>query len=321
MSLAQINATTLLCRLLELEKPEINGLALLEGEQSDAGRDLLRERLLVIGPSLSWVTCPECGVELARVVRELAHEQILLRCDECGEVSTRRALQETYKVSLSKMVDRIMIGLGTVPSAKKDILTDKVWRIGVIEPARGKAQTVYFARHLHDQRVAHRLLEQMQLDKAKNSARIITSCELPLPQGSLLTDFDVVNLGAVARISQSKFEFFKDRLAQSLPLPVEDVPLGTTLRHVRTRGKAYINAIEYDLEPVHVRILLALMDDFDHEMERSQLRSACNSEADPFSPRKLFDRQLHVYRTFIDYRSGDKVYALLIPPDDGGWLN
>ena len=115
-----------------------------------------------------------------------------------------------------------------------------------------------------------------------------------MPQGSLLTDFDVVNLGAVARLSQSKFEFFKDRLAQSSSLPVEDVPLGTTLRHVRTRGKAYINDIEYELEPVHVRILVALMDDFDHEMERSQLRSACNSEADPFSPRKLFDRQLDV---------------------------
>ena len=321
MSLAQINATTLLCRLLELEKPEINGLALLEGGQSDAGRDLLRERLLVIGPSLSWVTCPECGVEPARVVRELAHEQILLRCDECGEVSTRRALQETYKVSLSKMVDRIMIGLGTVPSAKKEILTDKVWRIGVIEPARGKAQTVYFARHLHDQRVAHRLLEQMQLDKAKSSARIIASCELPLPQGSLLTDFDVVNLGAVARLSQSKFEFFKDRLAQSSSLPVEDVPLGTTLRHVRTRGKAYINDIEYDLEPRQKAILLALIESKDHELSNDQLRTACHSQANMFSPSKVFDRNALVYKTFIKYMSADDVYMLLIAAEDQDWLS
>ena len=117
MSLAQISATSLLCQLLERVKPEINGGALLEGEYGDAGRDLLRERVLVIGASLSYLTCPECGVELARVVRELAREQILLRCDECGEVNAHRALQETYKVSLSKVIDRMRIGLGTTPSA------------------------------------------------------------------------------------------------------------------------------------------------------------------------------------------------------------
>ncbi len=321
MSLAQINATTLLCRVLELENPEINGGVLREGEHGDAGRELLRERLLVIGPSLSWVTCPECGVELARVVRELAHEKILLRCDECGEVSTRRALQETYKVSLSKMVDRIMIGLGTVPSAKKEILTDKVWRIGVIEPARGKAQTVYFARHLHDQKVAHRLLEQMQLDKAKNSARIITSCELPLPQGSLLTEFDVVNLSAVARISQNKFDFFKERLAHPLPLSVEDAPLGTTLRHVRTRGKAYINEIEYDLEPRQKAVLLALIEIKDHELSNDRLRTACHSQANTFSPSKVFDRNPLVYKTFIKYMSADDVYMLQIAVEDQDWLS
>ena len=100
MSLAQISATSVLCQLLEREKPEVNGMTLLGGEYGNAGRDLLRERLLVVGASLSHVTCPECGVELARVVRDLAHENILLSCDECGEVTSPRSLQETYKVSL-----------------------------------------------------------------------------------------------------------------------------------------------------------------------------------------------------------------------------
>ncbi|MCX7144027.1 MAG: hypothetical protein NT123_23890 [Proteobacteria bacterium] len=103
MSLAQISATALLCRLMEHDKAEINGMALLEGEHRDAGRDLLRERLLVIGNSLSWVTCPECGVELARVVRELAHDQLLLRCNQCGDFNASRAIQQTYKVSLPKV--------------------------------------------------------------------------------------------------------------------------------------------------------------------------------------------------------------------------
>jgi len=321
LSLAQISATSLLCQLLERDKPQINGKALLEGEYGDAGRDLLRERVLVIGASLSYVTCPECGVELARVVRELAHDQILLRCDECGEVSTHRALQATYKVSLSKVIDRMMIGLGTTPSARKDIQTDVAWRIGMTEPARGHALTWYFARHLHNAAVARRVLEQIRLDKASQSCRLITSAELPLPVDSPLTEFDVVNLSSVARLSQNKFEFFKERLSVVTPLPPQDVPLGTTLRHVRAQSKAYIDGVEYALEPMHVRILVALMDDFDHEMESSNLRTACDSDADPFSPRKVFDRQLDVYRTFIRYRAGDKVYALVIPADDSEWLS
>ena len=52
MSLSQINATTVLCHLLERQKPEVNGMTLLGGEYGEAGRDLLRERLLVVGASL-----------------------------------------------------------------------------------------------------------------------------------------------------------------------------------------------------------------------------------------------------------------------------
>src|SRR5487761_2639670 len=105
MSLDQIHATSLLCHLLEQRKPEINGNALLSGENENAGRDLVHERLLVLGPTLSWVTCPECGVELARVDREIGEDQILLRCDECGEVKAGRDLMRTYRVNLDKLVD------------------------------------------------------------------------------------------------------------------------------------------------------------------------------------------------------------------------
>jgi len=163
VSLAQINATSVLCQLLERDKPEVNGTTLLGGEYGEAGRDLLRERLLVVGASLSHVTCPECGEELARVVRDLAHEKILLYCDECSEVSSPRSLQETYKVSLSKFIDRLMLGLGTAPSAKKEVATEVAWRIGVTEPSRGKPLTWYFARHLHDHMVAQWLVETSNL--------------------------------------------------------------------------------------------------------------------------------------------------------------
>ena len=46
MSQAQVDATALLCRLLERDKPEINGQALVT-DHADAATHLLRERLLV----------------------------------------------------------------------------------------------------------------------------------------------------------------------------------------------------------------------------------------------------------------------------------
>ena len=213
-------------------------MTLLGGEYGDAGRDLLRERLLVVGTSLSHVTCPECGVELARVVRDLAHENILLSCDECGEVTSPRSLQETYKVSLPKLIDRLMLGLGTQPSAKKEVATEVAWRIGVTEPVRGKPLTWYFARHLHDHKAAQRLVETIRQDQAHKSAKVLTSSALPLPEGSPLSDFDVVHLSDIARISQSKFEFFNDRMTVPVAAPVEDTQFRTTLRLVRTEGHA-----------------------------------------------------------------------------------
>ena len=65
MSLAQISATSVLCQLLEREKPEVNGMTLLGGEYGNAGRDLLRERLLVVGGEPATGT-PEQAAEFLR---------------------------------------------------------------------------------------------------------------------------------------------------------------------------------------------------------------------------------------------------------------
>lgn len=320
MSATQISTTSVLCQLLEREKPEVNGMALLNGQYGSAGKDLLRERLLVIGQSLSHVTCSECEIELARVVRDLAHEKILLYCDECGEVNSPRSLQETYKVSLPKFIDRLMLGLGTTPSAKKEINPEVAWRIGITEPTRGKPFTWYFARHLHDHKVAQRLVETIRRDQAHKSAKIITSSELPLPEGSPLMSFDVVNLSAVARISQSKFEFFSDRMAVPVAVSIDAPQFQTTLRFVRNEDKVRVDGRTYELEPRQKDILLALIENSDHEMETSALRTACNSQANQFSPSKAFERNVQVYKKFIKYQSDDRVYTLKIPEEDRDWL-
>lgn len=316
MSGKLVNATEVLCRLLEQSKPTINGAALLGGEFGEGGHELVRERLLVLGPALSYVTCPDCGIEMARVVRFVGVDQVLLYCDECGEVDADRALLQTYTVSLSRFIDRMVSSLELTPSNRKAIDNDISWRLGVHEHKRGKAQTWYFARHLNDHTVARHLLDQIRSDNAAQSAKIITSTDVPLPDGSPLVGYDIKNLAAIARMSQNVFLFFDDRAEATVAQPEEEPAPVTSLRHVRHKGWAYVDGEKYELEGMQQKILLALMDAHAHRLEGKVIADRCGSDAFPFQPAKYFGRNNEVYKAFARYVPGDKVYELIIHPED-----
>ncbi len=320
MSDTQLRATELLCQLLEQKKPEINGLELLQGQRGDAGRELLRERLLVMGPGLTWVTCPECGVALARVDRETGKDQVLLRCDDCGDTITSREITRSYRVSLPKVLNLLSIGLNLQSTSHKVIDADRAWRLGSAASSRNAPLTWYFARHLHDPTVAKRVLEQMRADQASRSAKILTTSEVPLPEGSPLFDYPVVNLCAIGRVSKSSFTFFPERAQLPVENVAENPACHTSLRYVRERGVAYVEGERYMLEPMQAKILIALMDDHDHQMAASQLRDRCGSDAASFQPIKYFDRNKPVYQAFIRYLPSEKEYALVIPEEDRDWL-
>lgn len=315
MSGKLVNATGVLCRLLEQSKPTINGVALLGGECGEGGHELVRERLLVLGPTLSYVTCPDCGIEMARVVRSVGVDQVLLYCDECGEVDADRALLQTYTVSLSRFIDRMVSSLELTPSNRKAIDNDISWRLGVQEHKRGKAQTWYFARHLNDHTVARHLVDQIRSDNAAQSAKIITSTDVPLPDGSPLVGYDIKNLAAIARMSQNVFLFFDDRAEVTVAQPEEEPAPVTSLRHVRHKGWAYVDGVKYELEGMQQKILLALMDAHAHRLEGKVIADRCGSDAFPFQPAKYFGRNNEVYKAFVRYLPGDKVYELIIHPE------
>lgn len=212
MSQAQVDATVLLCRLLERDKPEYNGQALFDAG-AEAATHLLRERLLVVGHPLDWVNCPECCSEIARVVRDLSADRIVLFCPECEDVDAPRRLRETYKAVSARAVAAVLSGLGMNAGGMKVIEPERVWRLGTTEPTRGKPLTWYFARQLGRPEVGARLREQIQLERTASSCVVLTTSELPLPIGSPLAGFDVRTLRTVARIGQSRFEFFTDRQA------------------------------------------------------------------------------------------------------------
>lgn len=320
MSKTLLNATAVLCHLLEQAKPIVNGTTLLGGALGKGGHELIRERLLVLGPTLTYVTCPDCGVNTARVARTVSVEKILLNCDECGEVDAERALLQTYTVSLSRLIDRLVSSLALPPTSHKVIDIDLSWRLGIEEHKRGKAQTWYFARHLNDHAIAKRLLEQIRADNSAQSAKIITSSDTPLPDGSPLSGYGVMNLAAVARLSQSRFIFFDDRVEVTLSQPDEESIPTTSLRYVREKAWAYIDGVKYELEGMQQKILLALIDAHAHRLEGNQIGDRCGSTAFPFKPSKQFGRNKKVRETFIQYVPGDKVYELIIHPEDREWL-
>jgi len=323
MSQTQVDATALLCRLLERDKPEINGQALVT-DHADAATHLLRERLLILGRSLDWVTCPECGIETARVVRELSPDRIALRCPDCADVEALRRLRETHKVALQRVIAALLNGLGLSANGLKPIDHELTWRLGTTEPSRGKALTWYFARRLSRADVAVRLREQIALERTTTSCVVLTSSELPLPPASPVVGFDVRSLPNVARIGQSRFEFFAERQALPGPQTIAEVdPVTTamtTLQYVRAHSKVFVDGVGHALEPRQQSILLALIDDLDHELDKDALKSACGSQAQRFSPSKEFDRNPLVYKTFIRYLRDDERYALIIPNGDRTWL-
>ncbi|MDB0565158.1 hypothetical protein AB6Q13_06295 [Ralstonia solanacearum] len=323
MSQAQVDATVLLCRLLERDKPEINGQALFDGDPQAAAH-LLRERLLVVGRPLDWVTCPDCRVEIARVVRDVSADRVALRCPECEDIDASRRLRETYTVVPARAVAALLSGLGMTAGGMKVIEPDRVWRLGTTEPTRGKPLTWYFARQLGRPEIGARLREQIQLERTAGSCVALTTSELPLPIGSPLVGFDVRMLSSAARISQSRFEFFADRQAapgaQQVGEAEPRLTAQTTLRYVRPLGRAVIEGQEYPLEPRQQAMLLALINDLDHEMGKDALKIACGSQAQVFSPSKDFRRNPVVYQTFIRYLRDDERYALIIPDGDRDWL-
>ena len=53
-----------------------------------------------------------------------------------------------------------------------------------------------------------------------------------------------------------------------------------------------------------------------HRLEGKVIADRCGSDAFPFQPAKYFGRNNEVYKAFVRYVPGDKVYELIIHPED-----
>ena len=334
MSTAEIEATALLCRLLEGSQLTIGGKAVHEGEWVHAAQPLLNAHLLAFESNRQWAECYECWVESARVVDDppksyaIPEQKILQLCPECGPVEAPAYVRQIYRVLPARLITKLLIGLEFSPTGSKSIDKDRItderqwqlWRLGISVPKRGKQVTWYFGRQLHQPEVALRLREQIAADKALQSCVILTSSEVPLPAASALTGFDVRSLMTVGQIEAHSFTFFPDRHPAPGVQRLEEAAPDTTLRYLKPKGLVYIDGEAIKLEPRERNLLIALIDDLDHEMDNDGLRDKVGSVAKKFSPSKVFDRKPRVYRTFVRFLREDGRYQLQIPPEDRSWL-
>lgn len=334
MSTAQIEATALLCRLLDFPEQRVNGKTVFEGEWSTAAQTLMEAGLLIKDEDLSSATCYDCWVELARVVEDppksysVRDGEVLQMCPECGPIVAPAYVRQTYRLALPRLITKLLVGLNFSPNGMKAIDKERIpderawqlWRLGTGTAKRGKGVTWYFARHLHRMEVALRLHAQIAADQSLLSCVILTSSEVPLPRTSPLSGFDVRSLLTVGQIEAHSFTFFPDRHPAPGVQRLEEAAPGTSLQYVKPEGLVYIDGEAIKLEPRERNLLMALIDDLDHEMDNASLRDKVGSVAEKFSPSKVFDRKPHVYRTFIRFLREDGRYQLQIPPEDRGWL-
>lgn len=328
MSTAQIEATALMCRLLDQQDTHISGKTLFEGSWAAAAQSLFRERLLRFTGDLPSAVCYECWIELARVVEDppqsykLRDDQVLQMCPECGDIVAPAYVRKTYQPAAEQLIKHLMIGLGLMPQGVRVIEPDMVWRLGTTQRRPGQLHTWYFARTLHDLSVAQALREHLQGEGVLQDAMILTTSETPLPAFSPLAGAQVRSLHAVGRLGQSTFEFFDNRLKTggAQVVVANERTHSNTLLYTASDGVVYWQGQEIRLTRQQKAILVALIDSRDHELGRNALREAAGSKDEKFSPSKTFQRIPEVYHGFIHYDDDEERYALKISDEDAHWL-
>lgn len=329
MSTAQIEATALMCRLLDQADTRINGKALFEGPWAPAAQSLFRERLLRFTGDMSSATCYECWIELARVVEDppkkaypLRDDEVLQMCPECGPIVAPAYIRKTYQPAAEQLITHLIIGLGLMPQGVRAIQPGVVWRLGTTQPCPGQLQTWYFARTLHELPVAQALREHLHGEGVLQDAIILTTSETPLPAYSPLAGIQVRSLHTVGRLGQSAFEFFDNRLktAGAQVVAADERSHTNTLRYTASEALVYWQGQAIRLTRQQKAILVALIDNRDHELGREALREAAGSKDEKFSPSKTFQRIPEVYHGFIHYDDDQERYHLKISDEDAHWL-
>lgn len=314
---SKLRAIELLSQWIEMGSSGLAGTTV-DAKENTAAVRLIRRELLLNDPYIAKsVNCPECCDDHAKVRGKLSLATYRGFCDSCGSVELPTAYVERYLVNLSRVVGYIGTGLG-LKGRPQEIVPQQVWLLGKTA-AKGKIHFWYFGCRLDEENVADQLRTSIEKAKASNSSTVITTSRADKLQRTPIRDLVLAPLDAVALLGAFRFEFDQDKLDPIAPEIIEDTNPGTTLRYVDD-GLVFVDDVRFDLEPRQQKILQALIAHPDHEVSLQGLRNAAGTQSQSFSPAREFGRNKVAYKKFIEYLVDDKVYHLIVPEGDFGFL-
>lgn len=314
---AKLQAIDLLTRWVEMHTTGLAGTLIDAPANAAAVRLLRSEGLLTELKPAASVNCRDCCEDQAKVREQLSALSYRGFCDTCGAVELPASDVQRYWVNISRFVSYIANGLG-LTGRPQEVIDHHAWLLGRTA-SKGKTHAWYFGCRLDHADVADRLRASIDLAKAAHAGTVLTTTALHRLQRTPLRDLDLVPFDSVALLGSMRFEMNREILDAVAPQRVHEAQPATTLRYV-AEGKVFIDRQAYPLEPRQQKILAALIAHPDHEMSLGELRADVENQAQHFSPRREFGRNKVVYQQFIRYLAGDKVYQLIIPEADVGWL-
>jgi hypothetical protein len=314
---AKLQAIELLTRWVEMDTSGLAGTLVDAPEHTAAVRLLRREGLLTELKPAASVNCRDCCEDLAKVGEKLSAATYRGFCDTCGAVEIPASYVQRHRVNLSRVVSYLANGLG-LTGRPQEIIDQHAWLLGRTVSKRD-IHAWYFGCRLDHADVADQLRSNIEMVKAAHAGTVLTTTALHRLQRTPLRDLDLVPLDSVALLGAMRFEIDRETLNAVTPQLIQDAHPDTTLRYV-AEGQVFIDRQAYPLEPRQQKIIAALIAHPDHEMSLGGLRAAVDTQSQTFSPGREFGRNKVVYETFIRYLVGDKVYQLIIPEADVGWL-
>jgi|GEM_PF-2913762 len=256
------------------------------------------------------ITCPDCLDHVIPI-----DDGALAACPECGLIDVSDVYG--YQINMRLILSQLAIGLNFQPQSIEALEAEKFWLLGR-EAVNGKLHSFYFGRNLARPDVNPIIVDRLKVAGTEKSITLLTSTPIAELKYTALSCYRSFHLGDCCwldkkgiKIDQSRF----DTLATPESLP-ESI---TTLSYLKTSGIVYLQGTKVDDLPQQARkILIALLDNRDHELGKQALQEKVGSQSANFRPHEAFKRKpihLSIYKAFVTYQQDDQVYQLNIDAD------
>ncbi|MEW8315470.1 MAG: hypothetical protein AB2669_02710 [Candidatus Thiodiazotropha endolucinida] len=257
------------------------------------------------------ITCPDCLDHVIPI-----NDEALAACPECGLIDVSDVYG--YQINMRLILRQLAIGLNLQPQSIEALEAETFWLLGR-EAVNGKLHSFYFGRNLAQPDVTPIIVDRIKTSGMEKSISILTSTPVAGLKHTALSCYKNFYLGDCCWLDKKGIKIDQSCFG-TLAAPEFLSESITTLRYLKTSGIVYWQGTKVgDLPQQACNILIALLDNRDHELGKQALQEQVGSQSADFKPRESFKRKpihLSIYKAFIQYQTYDRVYQLNISADD-----